>query len=240
MLRRLNALVLCCGALLQCTGAIRHHILTKSWHEAQEDCLAYLCVDADRSAHFRAEHYGVDALTKQLVFCIALNLRVYEPARNAVRVEMLSRFFCPDPADSDNVERTNECLRKVGPSLSSNGNSCRTEELHLTATETVFEAFRCCYHHYGNLIRVAVPLPPTALELDQVQQECALIVALPLELLRDRLRLRVHPNYDRLRRTSKMRFFSSNSARMFSMTRTFMTQLLQALLNGQFSSSCKV
>ncbi|XP_058116940.1 general odorant-binding protein 69-like [Anopheles ziemanni] len=197
--------VLLWGILLQYTDAVRHHILTKSWDEAQEDCLSYQRIAANRSEHFRSHHYpGEDSLTKELVFCIALNLRAYDPARNVVRVEVLGKFFQPDPDDADNVERTNECLRTVDqkpPAVV----GCRRSEFYSSAVDTVFEAFRCFYYHFGNLNQAAPPLPPTDLELEQVREECTRIVCLPVELLRDRLHLKEHPLWDRFRRCVALR-----------------------------------
>ncbi|KFB38162.1 AGAP013182-PA-like protein [Anopheles sinensis] len=198
------SVLLCWSTLLQFTDAFRHHILTKSWDEAQEDCLSYLRVATNRSEHFRAHHYGEDSLSKELVFCIALNLRAYDPGQNVVRVEVLAKFFQPDPEDTDNVERTNECLRTVDQKpLSIVG--CRRSEFYSSAMDTVFEAFRCFYYHFGNLIPVAPPLPPTELELEQVHEECARIVRLPVELLRERLHLKMHPLGDRFRRCVALR-----------------------------------
>uniref|UniRef100_A0A182VXA0 Uncharacterized protein n=1 Tax=Anopheles minimus TaxID=112268 RepID=A0A182VXA0_9DIPT len=164
------------------TSALKHHILTKSWNEAQTDCLEYLQIKSSRVVPYLAHHYEDNKTTKQLIFCIVLNLRIYESTENVLRVELLRQFFNPDVDDTLYVNRTNECLLRVRNSLNEDCFYGKTP--YFGAIESVHEMFRCFYHYYGNLNRNAPQLPLTALEMQQIRQECAKIVGIPEGLLR--------------------------------------------------------
>uniref|UniRef100_A0A182NFG6 Uncharacterized protein n=1 Tax=Anopheles dirus TaxID=7168 RepID=A0A182NFG6_9DIPT len=195
------AVTLIFGALVFETGAFRHHILSKSWDEAQSDCLEYLRIDAPESEPFLERRYEDDQSSRELIFCVVLNLRVYEPTLRTIRVEAMRQFFQPDDNDTMYVNRTNECLLTVPSVLDSS--PCSTP--YSGAIEAVYEMFRCFYHYYGNINRNAPELPPTVLELHQVQQECAELIGLPQQLLCNRTHLKEHPLYQKFARCVVLR-----------------------------------
>ncbi|XP_050079362.1 general odorant-binding protein 69-like [Anopheles maculipalpis] len=193
-MHRLLLETLCAACCLLTVGALKHHILTKSWDEAQTDCLEYLRTEPSRSLLYSSHQYGDDQTTKELIFCILLNLRIFEVTQNVPRVELMRQFFTPDDGDTMHVNRTNECLRRVQIPLKENSSS-GSGNLYCGAIETANGIFRCFYYYYGNLNRNAVELPPTVLERQQIQQECAKIVGIPEGLLRCGSQLKDHPLY---------------------------------------------
>ncbi|XP_053660651.1 general odorant-binding protein 69-like [Anopheles marshallii] len=191
-MRRLLA-VLCGACFLLPASALKHHILTKSWDEAQADCFEYLRIESSRLAPYLAHRYEDTQTAKELIFCIALNLRVYEATQNVLRAELLRQFFNPDVDDTLYVNRTNECLRRV--ECPRKEDSYYGKHPYVGAIESVYMMFRCFYHYYGNLNQNAPELPPTVLELQQIQQECAKITGIPEGLLRCGSHLKGHPAY---------------------------------------------
>uniref|UniRef100_A0A182MS21 Uncharacterized protein n=1 Tax=Anopheles culicifacies TaxID=139723 RepID=A0A182MS21_9DIPT len=190
-------LAVLCGAclLLSAASALKHHILTKSWTEAQSDCLQYLKITPSRAVPFNEYHYEEDQTSKQLIFCIVVNLRIYESKQNVLRVDLLGQFFNPDVDDTLYVNRTNECLLRV-KNPPKEDYSYRMSP-YVRPIESMYEMFRCFYFYYGNLNRDAPKLPLTALELQQIQQECANIVGIPEGLLRCGAHLKDHPAYSK-------------------------------------------
>uniref|UniRef100_A0A182QYN3 Uncharacterized protein n=1 Tax=Anopheles farauti TaxID=69004 RepID=A0A182QYN3_9DIPT len=183
-------------------SAFRHHILIKSWDEAQTDCLEYLHINASDAEPFLDHRYDDDQTTRELIFCIVMTLRVYEPTLRTIRVEAMRQFFQPDHNDTMYVARTNACLQKVPPLME----NIRCHLPYSGAIESVYEMFRCFYHYYGNLNQNAPDLPPTVLELHQVQQECAEIVGLPKHLLHShREHLKDHPLHQKFSRCIVLR-----------------------------------
>uniref|UniRef100_A0A182SBA8 Uncharacterized protein n=1 Tax=Anopheles maculatus TaxID=74869 RepID=A0A182SBA8_9DIPT len=203
--------LLLCGVccLLTVGGALKHHILTKSWDEAQSDCLEYLRIESSRAKPYISHQYEDDQTTKELLFCILLNLRVYQATQNVPRVELMRQFFTPDAGDTMHVNRTNECLRRVQIPLKENS-SCGKP--YLGAIESANGMFRCFYYYYGNLNRSAVELLPTMLERQQIQQECAKIVGIPEGLLRCGSHLKNHPLYSNFSHCVMLRSGSSTMA----------------------------
>ncbi|XP_035890517.1 general odorant-binding protein 69-like [Anopheles stephensi] len=201
----LRLLAILCGACCLLTAsALKHHILTKSWDEAQSDCLEYLRIESSAaSTSYLSHQYGDDQATKELMFCILLNLRVFEATQNVPRVELMRQFFTPDEGDTLHVNRTNECLRRVQIPLKENS-SCGYKP-YLSAIESANGLFRCFYHYYGNLNRNAVELPPTGLERQQIRQECAKIVGIPEGLLRCGSQLKDHHVYSSFSRCVMLR-----------------------------------
>uniref|UniRef100_A0A182R9X4 Uncharacterized protein n=1 Tax=Anopheles funestus TaxID=62324 RepID=A0A182R9X4_ANOFN len=185
--------ILCGVCVLLPASALKHHILTKSWDEAQSDCLEYLRIESSRAVPFLAHRYEDDQTTKELIFCIALNLRIYDATQNVLRVELLRQFFTPDVNDTLYVNRTNDCLLRVQTPPKENSYYGRNP--YVGAIESVHGIFRCFYYYYGNFNRNAPALPPTALEVKQIQQECAKIIGIPVGLLRCGSHLKAHPAY---------------------------------------------
>ncbi|XP_053671224.1 general odorant-binding protein 69-like [Anopheles nili] len=197
---------LCVGAVLALqAGAFRHHILSKSWDDAQADCFEYLRIGKPRSELYLAHRYEDDQPTKKLLFCIALNLRVYDPVQNSLHLEAFRRFFKPDSDDKGYVNRTNECLLRVSAPPTETNSISQCSRPYSGALDSVYGTFRCFYHYYGNLHRNTTELSPTVLELDQVLQECALITGLSLKELNSVSSLKDHPSYHNLARCVVLR-----------------------------------
>ncbi|XP_041765655.1 general odorant-binding protein 69 [Anopheles merus] len=222
---RLLLVLLGSASLLLTVYGIKHHILTKSWSEAQSDCLQYLRIESP--GRYLSHRYRDNQALKQLIFCIMLNLRIYDPTQNVLRLEAMGQFFNPDKTDTLYVNRTNACLLrvKVAPLVDSSEDSLP----YSGVMETLYEVFRCFYHCYGNINTNAPKLPPTVLELEQIQQECARIIGVSERLLDGGLQLRSHPRYSELSRCIMLRsgesvdFLThrSNFSRRFKLNKTW-------------------
>uniref|UniRef100_A0A182TYG3 Uncharacterized protein n=1 Tax=Anopheles melas TaxID=34690 RepID=A0A182TYG3_9DIPT len=102
-----------------------------------------------------------------MIFYIMLNLRIFDPTQNTMRLEALGQLFNPDKTDTLYVNRTNACLLRV--KLPPLVDSSEDSQPYSGALGTLCEVFRCFYHCYGNINAYSPKLPTTVLELKQLQ-----------------------------------------------------------------------
>lgn len=119
----------------------------KTFLAAQQECTTYLRLTNETLDRYVKSGYPDEESTRKLVHCILVNVNAWDDAEG-IKDYVIKNFFNPCPADSQNEQRAQQCLRETVSPLT------RRDQL-----KRAHRSFLCYYRNYGNIVPQAQFVP---------------------------------------------------------------------------------
>ncbi|XP_049299009.1 general odorant-binding protein 45-like [Anopheles funestus] len=148
------------------------NVILKSFDEMVLECAELMSITPSKLSAMRSGVLVKDTETKCLLRCVGVSGRFWSDY-TGLRKEILARYFLPDAADTQHVNRTQICLNEL-PTLPLDSKLC---------CNLALESFLCFYYNYGNLRQNRIFVPLDHLQLQHVTARCMEVHQLTKDLL---------------------------------------------------------